>query len=222
MKKNLWTRNELILTFNLYYKIPFNKINKSNQDIVNLANAIDRMSSAIAWKLVNFASLNPKIKGKGLSGAKNTSKLDIKIFNEFINNWNELSIESEILYNQIRPKGIVFQEINKKEGIDKQAEVKTRINQNFFRSTVLSSYNNQSCITGLNKPDLLITSHIIPWSKDEKNRTNPQNGLYLNALHDKAFDRGFIGIDKKYKIKILQKFMNIYQIMELKTILLNI
>lgn len=205
MTKNLWTRNELILAFNLYCKIPFNKINKSNKDIVELANAINRTPSSIAWKLVNFASLDPKIKNKGLSGAKNVSKMDIVIFNEFINNWNELSIESEILYNQITPKGIIFQEINEKEGIDKQAEVKIRINQNFFRSAVLSSYNNQCCITGLNKSDLLIASHIIPWSKDEKNRTNPQNGLCLNALHDKAFDRGLIGIDKKYKIKISAK-----------------
>lgn len=45
-------------------------------------------------------------------------------------------------------------------------------------------------------------SHIKPWSVSniKTERTNPSNGLCLNAMHDKAFDRGLITIDKNYRI----------------------
>ena len=81
--------------------------------------------------------------------------------------------------------------------------IKTRVNQSIFRTILLATYNNSCCITGINNPDLLITSHIVPWSKDEKNRLNPTNGLCLNALHDKAFDKGLITVSAKdFTIKI--------------------
>ena len=53
----------------------------------------------------------------------------------------------------------------------------------------------------------MIASHIKPWNvSDEKTeRTNPQNGLCLNALHDKAFDRGLMTIDSKYQIVLSDK-----------------
>ena len=71
---------------------------------------------------------------------------------------------------------------------------------------ILATYNNTCCITGINNPDLLIASHIVPWSKDEKNRLNPTNGLCLNALHDKAFDKGLITISAKdYTIRVSSK-----------------
>jgi len=38
-------------------------------------------------------------------------------------------------------------------------------------------------------------SHIVPWAEDERNRLNPRNGLCLNALHDRAFDRHLMWID---------------------------
>lgn len=61
MRRN-WTRNELILTFNLYCKLPFGKLHRLNPQIINLSNLISRTSSAVALKLVNFASLDPELK----------------------------------------------------------------------------------------------------------------------------------------------------------------
>jgi putative restriction endonuclease len=90
-----------------------------------------------------------------------------------------------------------------KEGLEKQRLVKTRVNQNIFRTIVMATYNNKCCITGIDNPQLLIASHIVPWSTDEKNRMNPMNGLSLNALHDKAFEVGLITIDADtYKIQV--------------------
>jgi predicted restriction endonuclease len=44
--------------------------------------------------------------------------------------------------------------------------------------------------------DLLTASHIIPWSASEPRRADPRNGLCLNALHDRAFDRGLLTFDE--------------------------
>lgn len=92
------------------------------------------------------------------------------------------------------------------KGEDRLTVIKTRVNQSFFRSTILSSYNLKCCITGLSVPEFLIASHIIPWSEDEENRTNPHNGLCLNSIHDRAFDKGFITVTPDFKILVSNFF----------------
>jgi putative restriction endonuclease len=48
----------------------------------------------------------------------------------------------------------------------------------------------------------LTASHIVPWRSDTKNRTNPRNGLCLNAIHDKAFDCGLITVTPDYRVRV--------------------
>lgn len=209
--QKLWTRDELILAINLYCKLPFGKMHSRNPDIVDFAKLIDRKPGAVAFKLVNFASLDPTLKKRGIKGAINTSKLDKEIWNEFYSNWDAALIESEKLLAKI--KHTTIEKLTKielkdipKEGKEKERLVKTRVNQSLFRTMVLATYNNTCCITGIDNSDLLIASHIVPWSKDEKNRLNPTNGLCLNALHDRAFDKGLITISAKdYTIKVSSK-----------------
>lgn len=57
-------------------------------------------------------------------------------------------------------------------------------------------------MSGLSEPRLLIASHIVPWSKDKANRLNPSNGLCLSAIHDRAFDQGFITVTDDFKIVV--------------------
>lgn len=85
--------------------------------------------------------------------------------------------------------------------------VKVRVNQSFFRSSILTAYNNRCCITGISQPELLIAAHIRPWGIDEKNRLNPRNGIAVNALHDRAFEAGFITITPDYRIRVSSVFL---------------
>ena len=87
-------------------------------------------------------------------------------------------------------------------GKTRTATVQTRVNQGFFRSAVISAYNQKCCVTGLDIPSLLIASHIKPWkdSDPQTERTNPCNGLSLNALHHEAYDDGIFTIDTDYRI----------------------
>ena len=73
MKKGqkLWTRDELILAINLYCKLPFGRLHRSNPEVIHLAELIGRTPSSIAYKLVNFASLDPSLQARGIKGASN-------------------------------------------------------------------------------------------------------------------------------------------------------
>ena len=76
---------------------------------------------------------------------------------------------------------------------------------------MLASYKNTCCITGLNNAELLIASHIKAWAASNENeKTNPRNGLCLNALHDKAFDKGFITVNPNYEIMVSADIKDIY------------
>lgn len=198
-----WTREQTIIAFNLYCKIPFNRVSSTHPEIVRISKVIERSPNSVKMKIGNFGSFDPELKRRGIVGLSNTSKLDEEIWNEFNGDWEKLAYESEILLSQLlnQPIEAILDnetddiELSKlPEGKEKQQIVKTRVNQNFFRKMILSSYDNKCCITRLSLPKLLVASHIIPWSEDIQNRMNPRNGLCLNALHDKAFDDGYMSI----------------------------
>jgi putative restriction endonuclease len=199
--QRLWEKDELILAINLYCKLPFGKMHARNPAIIDLAHLIGRTPSSVSYKLVNFASMDPSLQARGIKGAANASKLDRAVWDEFYNNWDAALLASEdLLANRL---GTTVEVLNAGTvededfgiGLVKERMVKTRVNQNLFRKIILATYNNACCITGLQQPELLVASHIVPWSIDHENRLNPMNGLCLNALHDKAFDRGLLTID---------------------------
>jgi len=207
MLKNNWTREELIVAFNLYCTLTFTRINASNKDIKKLAEIIGRSNNAVAMKLANFARLDPALQSRNVKGMSHGGHGEELVWQEFNSNWEQLAFESEQIL--ARYKGILLEsEIDLsdlpeiREGKEKETIVRTRVNQNFFLKTIFAAYNQTCCITGIQIPRILIASHIIPWAKSEQDRMNPQNGLCLNALHDKAFDTGLITVTPDYKIKI--------------------
>lgn len=204
--QKLWTRNELILALNLYLKLPFGKLHSRTPEIIHLAAIIGRVPNAVAMRLNNFASVDPFHQQRGIGGLPGGKKQVEPIWNEFINNKEELLFESEKILADLEKQTIEtkFAEIlsgtETLKGETKIREVKTRVNQNVFREIVLANYDKKCAITGIDLPDLLVASHIIPWSKNEEERLNPENGICLSALYDRAYDKGLIGITEKYQI----------------------
>jgi putative restriction endonuclease len=214
MPRDNWTKEQTIVALNLYCKIPFNRVSSTHTDILRIAKIIGRSANSVKMKIGNFGSFDPELKKRGIVGLANASKLDEQVWNEFNNDWNNLAYESELLISKFTNQPIEkISEINIDDiplGKEREAIIKQRVNQSFFRSTILSSYNLKCCITGLSITDFLVASHIIPWAKDDRNRLNPHNGLCLNSIHDKAFDRGFITVTADYKIKI-SKYLDDYK-----------
>ena len=204
--RNLWTREELILAFNLYLKIPFGKMHSTNKDVIHLANLIGRTPNSIALRLVNFASVDPVLKARGIKGMDGGTKIVQPIWDEFYHNQEELVFLSEQILAQKENTSIEnkYQEllfdIKDLKGEDTIRQVKTRVNQSVFSQMVLANYSAKCAITGIDIPELLLASHIMPWSINEEHRLNPENGICLSALYDKAYDKGIIGITPNYEV----------------------
>lgn len=212
MANKNWTREETILAFLLYCQVPFGKIHSSNPLIRNLAEVINRTPSAVSMKMCNFGRFDPSLKKRNVSGLSNGSKMDELVWKEFAAD-NELlvfeaaKIKVEYFKRPITTQIDLSDLPELPEGIEKERIVRSRLNQKFFREALLSSYNNTCCITGLNISELLVASHIKPWkvSNPKTERTKPSNGLLLNALQDKAFDKGLITVDPSFRIFISPK-----------------
>lgn len=87
-------------------------------------------------------------------------------------------------------------------GDDREAIVKVRINQGAFRKKLLKRYKG-CCLCGLSNPELLIASHIQPWSMSDKiEKVDDNNGLLLCPNHDQLFDKGFITFSDEGEIII--------------------
>lgn len=212
-----WTRDETILAFDLYCRIPFGKIHHSNADIINLAELIGRTPSAVALKMQNLAHHDPAHRKRNVIAMAHGSKLDGEIFNEFSHDWDELAYQAQKIKAQL--KNVNIEEIIDIEELEsipageyREQMIKTRVGQYFFRMAVLSSYGNRCCITGLSDMRLLIASHIKPWAESDAKteKTNPSNGLCLNSMHDKAFDKGLITIGQDYRIIISKALKDVW------------
>lgn len=211
MPKNLWSREELILVFNLYLKLPFGKMHSRTPEVLEMAHLIGRTVSSISIRLGNFASCDPYHQSRGVKGMVGGIKQCQPIWDEFFNNQEELIFLSENILAQkenltIETKfdDLLF-DIKDLKGETKIREVKTRVNQNVFRQIVVANYSGKCAISGIDLPELLFASHIIPWSKNEDERLNPENGICLSALYDRAFDKGLIGINEKFNILVSDK-----------------
>jgi putative restriction endonuclease len=205
--KDNWSREQLIVALNLYCKLGFAKVKYTHPQIIQLAKVIGRTPSAVAYKLVNFARLDPELQKRGVKGMSHGSKGEEEIWNEFYNDYEKLAEVSEPLLAQFKQQPLEVSAAIEvydlpKEGREREAMVKQRVNQGFFRQMILSLYQNRCCITGIDKPQLLVSSHISKWSDDKANRMNPANGLCLNTLHDKAYESGLISITPDYILKV--------------------
>ena len=133
------------------------------------------------------------------------------VWDEFYANPEQLIYESECLIAKYSNDSIEHTSnidlANLPEGTERLAVIKQRVNQTFFRYSVLSSYDNKCCISGIGNQLLLEACHIKDWSVDSENRTNPENGLCLNSLFHRAYDKFLLAITPDYHIVISEKFI---------------
>ncbi|MFF2842421.1 HNH endonuclease [Paenarthrobacter sp. NPDC057981] len=86
---------------------------------------------------------------------------------------------------------------------DQIVSAKTRGSaQRAFAQALKSNYNWRCAITGISKPDFLVASHIVPWSKAPGIRLDPRNGICLSTFVDRAFDTGYLRVGPDYVVRI--------------------
>ena len=200
-----WSRDELIVAFNLYCRTPFGRIHNTNQNIIEISETLGRSPSSVSMKMCNFARFDPQLKKRNIKGLQHGSKQDEKIWEEFHKDWESLAFESQQSLARLVGKtdeDYALEVSFLEPDIPTEARRITRVRlvQRFFRDTVLSSYNYSCAVCKINLCKMLNASHIIPWSIDKNRRADPSNGLSFCAFHDRAFDRGLITIEEDLRI----------------------
>ena len=143
-----WTRQQLLVAFNLYCQMPFGKLHSRNPEIIKYASFIGRTPSALAMKLTNIASLDPAITSSGRKGLKGASLADKAMWEEMQDDWESFVFKSNEALKlvdsenilEVKPADNIFSD--KKidyTGISRIVQTKARIGQGFFRKAVLSA-----------------------------------------------------------------------------------
>jgi len=210
-----WTRQHTLAAFHLYTLLSFGRLHQRAPEIQQLAQWQGRTPSSLAMKLVNFASLDPQIVASGRAGLSGATKQDRELWAELQQDWDTVATEAADAYaalaltHGIQSDDEFLQDEQEEfaDGRTRSAMVQVRVNQARFRKSILASYNATCCISGLRHEKLVIASHIVPWSNDTKNRLNPQNGLCLSALHDRAYDQGLVTVMPDYTVRISTKLI---------------
>lgn len=154
----------------------------------------------MAMKLSNIASVDPTFRESGRRGLPGASVADRAIWEEMNADWPAFAAAANDAMGHFGlPVGEktaepVFDDSESTDftGRERVGNHRERVGQDLFRESVLTAYEHRCCITGLALAPLLNASHIVPWREYPANRLNPANGLCLSALHDRAFDKGYI------------------------------
>lgn len=201
-----WNREETILAYELYCRIPFRLTKRTTPAVIELASLIARTPSSVARKLGNFGSFDPKLSEQGISGLVNASKLDREVWDAFQSDWESLVVEADEIKGRLVGSGEKTDVANvttppKSETTEVVRIRRERVGQQFFRESVLSSFNSRCCVTNLNVPECLIASHIVPWSVNTSSRLDPANGFCMSATIDRLFDCFLITIYADFTVR---------------------
>ncbi len=206
VKHTGWSQDELLVVFRLYCRTPFGKLHQHNPEIVELARFLGRTPSAVAMKACNFASLDPIQKNRNISALGNVSRADRLLWESFEKDADSVATAAEAAYARmsgLEPGSPAPDAPEQPEGpTEVERQVRVRRIQGFFRAAVLTSYNYRCAVSDIAVPELLTASHIIPWSMSLERRADPRNGIALNALYDRAFDRGLITFDASWRLVV--------------------
>lgn len=203
-----WSRDELLVAFALYCRIPFAKIVASNPQIIETAKLLGRSSDALSMKLSNFARLDPALQARGIRGLSHGGKGEVELWQEFSLDTERLAFESEIALRKVVAPTELESIVLPNGPTDREGFVRIRLVQSFFRHSVLSSYAYSCSFCGLEIREMLVASHIIPWTTSVDRRADPRNGICLCSFHDRAFDRGILGVSSNLEIIVSERVSN--------------
>ena len=216
-----WSREETMMAFALYMILEPRECDDKGFDVQRLAAAIHRTPNSVALKIWNIAAHDANRQARGRVGMQHGSKLDVEIWEWYTAEGDEflsqcltllhqalLSVDSSTMksapdrLSSVESASQLLVSENPK-GAERLTLTVQRVNQCYFRNSLMTNYSGRCCMTGITVPRLLIASHIKPWAvSTPMEKTAASNGLLLNALHDRAFDQGFITLDDDYRIVV--------------------
>ena len=97
-------------------------------------------------------------------------------------------------------------ELNLPTVTERSGLVTSRVGQGAYRKRIIHRWEYKCAVTNFNKLDILIASHIVPWSKaTDHERLDVNNGLLLSPTYDALFDKHLVTFDNNGKIILSDK-----------------
>ncbi len=196
--------DETAFLFYIFLTEKSSELRTGSKRIDEIAVHLNRSVGSIHRKLEDIRSNEPSYAKNGLIPT-NCANLVKDIWVQLGSDYDSTKESIRDTYVRMCKDTIVSGEIDLdldiSPGLDIPVESTRREGQPLFRRLVANNYDRKCCITGISMKELLVASHIKPWSKSTPvERTDPRNGLYLNRLHDGLFDRHLMTIDEDMRI----------------------
>lgn len=91
---------------------------------------------------------------------------------------------------------VMFPNITERTGL-----VTSRVGQGAYRKRIIHRWEYKCAVTGFEKLNILIASHILPWAEaNNDQRLDVHNGILLSPTYDALFDRNLISFENNGKI----------------------
>jgi putative restriction endonuclease len=148
---------------------------------------------------------------------KNNSILKQFLLDEYFpnagNNLSQSSIEQQKLFDDIECMILKEDPAEYREDIKKlllqKNEEEIYLRGSIFKREIPKIYNNTCCISGMKidasiSVSMIDACHVVPFSKSFDDTIS--NGIALCPNLHRAFDRGLIGIDANYKVRVSSQF----------------
>ena len=82
-RRNVWSREELVVVLDLYFRLPSGKFTDTEPEVVDVAGLIGRTPAAVAMRLANYLALDEQSGSEGLSHGGDHAR---KVWEEFRQN----------------------------------------------------------------------------------------------------------------------------------------
>ncbi|HEX2975448.1 MAG TPA: HNH endonuclease signature motif containing protein, partial [Bacteroidales bacterium] len=93
---------------------------------------------------------------------------------------------------------------------ERKGLVTSRVGQGAYRKRIIHRWEYKCAVTGFNKLDILIASHIVPWSNsNDHERLDVDNGILLSPVFDALFDKHLISFENNGKIILSDEIDNL-------------
>jgi 5-methylcytosine-specific restriction enzyme A len=92
-------------------------------------------------------------------------------------------------------------EVNIPNQTERRGLVTSRVGHGAYRKRIIHRWEYKCAVTGFEKLNILIASHILPWAKaDDNQRLDVHNGILLSPTYDALFDKHLITFENTGKI----------------------
>jgi hypothetical protein len=92
-------------------------------------------------------------------------------------------------------------ELDKPTVTERKGLVTSRVGQGAYRKRIIHRWEYKCAVTGFDKLDVLIASHIVPWAEStDPERLDIHNGILLSPTYDALFDRHLISFENNGSI----------------------